>query len=157
MEMQRGALILVPAFSELYLLRREGYPVCLSFSGCSKSQILTLHSFFPQSRRKSSWFSSSLPFQRSETQRSCSFPAGNNIGVVQQKCHRFVFSQLENAKIFVRISQRPQAAALELLRAKSQNNQGSLAFVRLRMFLAPHWPCAARAWALSVLCKEGQG
>lgn len=45
---------------------------------------------------------------------------------MQEKCHRFVFSQLKNGKFFVIISEMPQAAALELLRAKTENNQGHL-------------------------------
>lgn len=80
-------------------------------------------------RRKSSELSNSPSFQRSEAQRSCSFPARNNrdgTGVMQAKCHRFVFSQLKNGKCFVIIAQRPQASTLELLRAKTQNSQGCL-------------------------------
>lgn len=41
---------------------------------------------------------------------------------MQEKCHRFVFSQLKNVKCFVRISEMSQAATPELLRAKTPNN-----------------------------------
>lgn len=57
---------------------------------------------------------------------------------MQAKCHRFVFCQLKNVKCFVTISEIvTQAASPELLRAKTQNNQGDFDFLRLRMFLAP--------------------
>lgn len=103
-------------------------------------QILNIDTSFPLKAggRAVNFPDSPTPsFQRSEAQRSCCFPARSSIGVLQEKCHRFVFSQLKNGKCFVNISEIPQAAALELLRAKTQPG-GFLAFLRLRMFLAPH-------------------
>lgn len=73
---------------------------------------------------------------------------GAAVGVVQEKCHRFVFSQLKDVKCFVKNSEISQAATPELLRAKTQNNQGDFGLFQAQGVPGTPLTLCCQSWSI---------